>query len=62
MSLKALQIRVARNWEFFVVVGLPIILLPLLFIPDDDMIGEGQSQRPSTVSSEQFFVFIDLVY
>jgi len=41
------NMKVLRNWEFFVVVGLPIILLPLLFFPDEDTF----NGKPSTVCS-----------
>jgi len=44
---KLKNLKVLRNWEFFVVVFLPILLLPLLFVPDEEIF----NGRPSTVSA-----------
>ncbi|OXA59851.1 Sodium-dependent low-affinity dicarboxylate transporter 1 [Folsomia candida] len=62
MSLKSLQIRILRNWEFFVIIGLPLLLLPLLFIPDDEVIGVAPNTRPSTKFKCAFVLILMAIY
>lgn len=41
---------IINNWKFFVLIGLPIVLIPILFIEDNDTVPEGDSTRASTVN------------
>ncbi|ODM98494.1 Solute carrier family 13 member 3, partial [Orchesella cincta] len=47
------------NWEFFLIVFLPVVLMPLLFIPDDDLL---HNDRPSTKFKCAYVVILMAVY
>ncbi|CAL8118537.1 unnamed protein product [Orchesella dallaii] len=47
------------NWEFFLITILPVVLMPLLFIPDDDLL---HNDRPSTKFKCAYVVILMAVF